>query len=122
MTIAPIEVEASLTYLNNISWVKDNLDLVNTNLTLSPSGLLGATVLMLLFTVINILGVKFLADSNTITVLWKFAVPALTVVVLLAISFHGSNFTAGGGFMPFGMHGLFAALPAGLIFAMQGFE
>jgi len=122
VTIAPIEVEASLTYLNNISWVQDHLNLVNTDATLSASGLLFATLLMLLFTFINIVGVKFLSDSNTITVLWKFAVPALTVVVLLAISFHGSNFTAGGGFMPFGMHGVFAALPAGLIFAMQGFE
>ncbi len=122
VTIAPIEVEASLTYLNNINWVKDNLDLVNANATLTASGLFFATLLMLVFTIINIVGVKFLSDSNTITVIWKFAVPALTVVVLLTLQFHGSNFTAGGGFAPFGAHGVFAALPAGLIFAMQGFE
>jgi amino acid transporter len=79
-------------------------------------------LLMLLFTVVNIMGVKLLAESNTITVLWKIAVPVLTVIVLLLVSFHPSNFTSAGGFMPFGMHGVFAELPAGLIFAMHGLE
>jgi amino acid transporter len=49
-------------------------------------------------------------------------VPLLTIVVLIAVSFHGSNFTAGGGFAPFGAHGVFAALPLGVVFALQGFE
>jgi amino acid transporter len=49
-------------------------------------------------------------------------VPLLTVVVLLPLSFHGANFSAGGGFMPFGFHGVFAALPLGVVFALQGFE
>jgi amino acid transporter len=122
VTIAPIEVEASLTYLNNISWVQDNMNMLNPNATLNPLGLFLATVMMLIFTIINLVGVKFLAESNTITVLWKIAVPVLTVLVLLLLTFHGSNFTAGGGFMPYGAHGVFAALPAGLVFAMQGFE
>ena len=123
VTIAPIEVEASLTYIDNIGWVKDHLKLLHaTSPTLTLSGLFFATLLMLLFTVVNIMGVKFLAESNTITVLWKIAVPVLTVIVLLLLSFHASNFSPAGGFMPFGMHGVFAALPAGAIFAMQGFE
>jgi amino acid transporter len=123
VTIAPIEVEASLTYLDNIGWVHDHLNLLHpATATLTPSGIFWATLLMLFFTVINIMGVKVLAESNTITVLWKIAVPVLTVIVLISISFHPSNFTSAGGFMPFGMHGVFAALPAGLIFAMQGFE
>jgi amino acid transporter len=53
---------------------------------------------MLLFTVINILGVRWLAESNTITVFWKITVPVLTVIALIAMSFHAENFTAGGGF------------------------
>jgi amino acid transporter len=122
VTIAPIEVEASLQYLNNIGWVKNNLHLLHTNNTLSPSGLGIATVLMLLFTFINIVGVKLLAESNAVMVIWKTAIPVLTVIVLLAITFHGSNFGAGGGFAPYGAHGIFAALPAGVVFALQGFE
>jgi amino acid transporter len=40
----------------------------------------------------------------------------------MAVSFHGSNFTAGGGFAPYGFHGIFAALPLGVVFAEAGFE
>ena len=77
---------------------------------------------MLVFTLINLAGVNWLAESNKATVIWKTAVPLLTIVVLIAVSFHGSNFTAGGGFAPFGAHGIFAALPLGVVFALQGFE
>src|SRR6185437_7421514 len=47
----------------------------------------------------------------------------LTIIVLL-FKFHPGNFSpAGEGFMPGGIHGLFAALPAaGIIFAYSGFE
>jgi amino acid transporter len=122
VAIAPIEVEASLAYLDNIGWVKDNLHLLNEDGTLTGSGFGWATLLMVVFTVVNIVGVKLLSESNTITVLWKTAVPLLTVVVLVPLSFHGANFSAGGGFMPFGLHGVFQALPLGVVFALQGFE
>ncbi|WP_232241185.1 APC family permease, partial [Kutzneria sp. 744] len=122
VAIAPIEVEASLAYLDNIGWVKDNLHLLNDDGTLTASGFGWASLLMVIFTLVNIVGVKLLSESNTITVLWKTAVPLLTVLVLLPLSFHGANFSAGGGFMPFGFHGVFAALPLGVVFALQGFE
>lgn len=120
--LAPIEVEASLTYLNNIGWISRNLHLLNPDSTLTSSGIGWASVLMVIFTVINAVGVKALSDSNSITMIWKVAVPVLTVVILLSVSFHPGNFTAGGGFAPYGAHGVFAALPAGVVFALQGFE
>jgi amino acid transporter len=122
VSIAPIEVEASLSYLDNVGWIKTNLNLLHGDGTLTGSGLGFATFLMMVFTLINILGVKLLAESNSITVLWKAAIPVLTVVVLIALTFHASNFSAGGGFAPAGAHGVFAALPAGVVFALQGFE
>jgi amino acid transporter len=122
VAIAPIEVEAMLSYSSHISWVSDNVTMLKSNGTLTGSGLAIATVFMLIFTFINIVGVKFLAESNSIAVVWKTAIPLLTVVVLVLLTFHGSNFHAGGGFMPYGMHGVFAALPAGVVFALQGFE
>jgi amino acid transporter len=122
VAIAPIEVEATLSYCAHIGWVKHHITLLHSDGTLTGVGLLVATVFMLVFTLINIVGVKLLADSNGITVIWKTAIPLLTVVVLLLLTFHASNFTAGGGFMPFGAHGVFAALPAGVVFALQGFE
>src|SRR6478735_43906 len=117
VTIAPIEVEAALSYTNN-----KLPGLVSTNGTLTMVGLVVASVLMLAFTIVNIVGVKLLAETNTVTVIWKTAIPVLTVVVLLLMSFHSSNFHAGGGFAPFGAHGVMAALPAGVVFALQGFE
>ncbi|MEU7876007.1 APC family permease [Dactylosporangium sp. NPDC049140] len=122
VTIAPIEVEASLQYLDNVGWVQRHLGLLHGNGTLSSTGLAVATLLMLLFTVINLLGVRRLARSNATVVVWKIAIPVLTVVVVFSLTFHGSNFTAGGGFSPYGAHGVFAALPAGVVFSLQGFE
>ncbi len=122
VAIAPIEVEASLSYLNSISWVGTHLKMLSADGTLTVSGIGIATLLMLIFTLINIIGVKLLSDSNSVTVIWKTAVPVLTVIILVSLTFHPSNFGAGGGFAPFGAHGIFAALPAGVVFALQGFE
>jgi amino acid transporter len=122
VTIAPIEVEATLSYMDHLSWVNSRVSILRVDGTLTPSGLLIASLFMLAFTVINLVGVKAMAETNGITVIWKTTVPLLTVVVLVLLAFHPSNFTAGGGFMPYGMHGVFAALPAGVVFALQGFE
>ena len=122
VTIAPIEVEASISYLNSTSWAQKNLEMLNANGTLNGTGLAIASVAMLVFTVINLMGAKLLSDSNSAMVIWKTAVPVVTIVVLIALRFHASNFSAGGGFAPFGAHGVFAALPAGVVFALQGFE
>jgi len=122
VTIAPIEVEASIQYLSNTNWAKAHLVMLHSNNTLNLTGLGIASLLMLLFTTINLAGAKLLSESNSVMVIWKTAIPVLTVVVLLAVSFHASNFHAGGGFAPYGAHGIFAALPAGVVFALQGFE
>jgi amino acid transporter len=122
VALAPIEVEASLQYIDNISWIKTHIGLVNSDETLTGHGLIVGSVLMLLFTFINIVGVKLLSDSNTITVIWKTLIPVLTIIILISLRFHASNFTAGGGFAPNGARGIFEALPVGVVFAMQGFE
>ena len=122
VTIAPIEVEAAISYMASTQWSKDNLVMLHPNGTLNGTGLLIATAAMLVFTVINLAGAKLLSDSNSVMVIWKAAVPILTVVVMITLSFHASNFHAGGGFAPYGAHGIFAALPIGVVFALQGFE
>src|SRR5262245_18844171 len=70
----------------------------------------------------NLAGAKFLSDSNVIIVIWKTLVPLLAIIVVASLQFNGANFHAGGGFMPFGFHGVFAALTGGVVFALQGFE
>jgi amino acid transporter len=122
VAIAPVEVEASLSYLNSVHAINSHVQLVTANGSLTGVGLVIGAILMLLFTVLNLLGAKMLSDSNTVMVIWKILVPLITVAVLMSISFHPGNFTAGGGFAPFGAHGIFAALPVGVVFAVQGFE
>jgi amino acid transporter len=122
VTIAPIEVEAAISYLDSTTWAKQHIHMLHPDGTLRPLGLLIASGAMLLFTIINLMGAKLLSDSNTLMVLWKTAVPILAIVAILILRFHPGNFTAGGGFAPHGAHGIFAALPAGVVFALQGFE
>lgn len=124
--IAPIEVLAAITYVNSVGWVNQNFNMINkagdSAGLLNGSGLVVAIVLMVLFTAMNLAGAKFLSDSNVIVVIWKTAVPVVAVGVVAALQFNPDNFSAGGGFMPFGFHGVFAALTGGVVFALQGFE
>jgi amino acid transporter len=120
-TVAPIEVEAALQYFTHyVSWLTKTS---GGEQVLTAQGYAVAVALMALFTVVNILGVRWLAKSNTPITAWKIAIPVLALVVLMATRFHGGNFHAAGGFMPFGFHGVFSALATGgVIFAYQGFE
>ena len=126
VAIAPIEILAAITYVNSVKSVHENFPMLYADGAskglLNGRGLIVATLLMVLFTGMNLAGAKFLSESNAIVVIWKTAVPILAIVVVASLSFHPGNFTAGGGFMPFGFHGVFAALPAGVVFALQGFE
>ena len=124
--IAPIEVLAVITYVNSVSWVNQHFNMVTRGMggpgLLKGTGLVVAVVLMLLFTTMNLAGAKFLSDSNVIIVIWKTVVPVLSIIVVATLQFNAANFRAGGGFMPFGFHGVFAALTGGVVFALQGFE
>jgi amino acid transporter len=122
VAIAPLEVEASLSYVNSVGSVSKVFPLIHTDGTLTGRGIVIGILAMALFAFINLGGAKWMSDSNTGIVLWKLFVPLLTIVTLLILAFHPGNFTAHGGFAPFGFHGIFAALPAGVVFALQGFE
>ena len=120
VAIAPIEVEASLTYVDG-KW--NWLGLINDKTgLLTGKGLVVAVLAMFAFMAINLAGVKWMAEGNSIAMIWKIGVPVLTIIFIISHSFHSSNFTAGGGFMPFGIKGVFIALPLGVVFALEGFE
>src|SRR5690348_7490516 len=122
VTTAPIEVEAALQYSTNYV---SGLTKISSNgsVVLTATGYLIAAVLMLLFSVINVMGVRWLSETNKIAVWWKIAIPVLTVFAIAIAAFHTSNFSAGGGFMPFGWKGVFTAVASGgVIFAYLGFE
>ncbi|MDQ6607056.1 MAG: APC family permease [Actinomycetota bacterium] len=126
VTLAPVETEAALQYGDK--WVNDGIGFHLVHKTagqvvLTAPGYAVAAVLMALFTLINLWGVRRLSDSNTTVVWWKIAIPVLTIVVLIVTAFSGSNFSAGDGFAPAGVKGILTAIASGgVIFAYLGFE
>jgi amino acid transporter len=121
VTTAPIEVEAALQYATN--YVSGLTTTSGGSVVLTATGYAVAAVLMALFSVINVMGVRWLSETNKAAVWWKIFVPVLAVVVLVITAFHPHNFSAGGGFMPFGWKGVFLAIASGgVIFAYLGFE
>jgi amino acid transporter len=120
-TVAPIEVEAALQYFTH--YVASLTKTSGGETVLTAQGYGVAVVLMAIFTIVNILGVRWLARANTPITAWKIAIPIVAIVALMVTRFHGANFHAAGGFMPFGFHGVFSAMATGgVIFAYQGFE
>src|SRR5215213_5039268 len=120
VTVAPIEVLAVTTYgIHFFPWMM--VEQGGTEV-LTGAGIVVSIVLMAVFTVVNLLGVGSLAKSNNTIMIWKITIPFLTILVLIAVAFNPSNFTAAEGFNPAGFTGILSALGLGIIFSYQGFE
>jgi amino acid transporter len=117
VTIAPVECFAFMNYASHF-W-PSIYDHTTGNVT--GVGFALTIVLMAIFVAVNFLAMRIFARVNNVITWWKVAIPVFTIIVLL-FHMHSGNFSAGG-FMPGGVRGLFAALPAaGIIFAYSGFE
>ncbi|HKH11448.1 MAG TPA: APC family permease [Rubrobacter sp.] len=121
VTVAPIEVLAALQYLTHyFPFLTSTTGGVT---VLTGTGIVISVIMMFFFTVINLVGIRLLAESNNIIMIWKVAIPFLAVAVIMILSFNTSNFTAAEGFAPSGIEGILSALSiGGIIFAYQGFE
>ena len=88
------------------------------------TGLLLTIAMMAIFTAVNFLGIKWLANVNSAIMWWKIAIPILTIIVLV-FKWHSGNFgsSAAGGFAPTGAKGVLSAVVGGgVVFAYLGFE
>ncbi len=129
-TVAPIEVLATIQYMSSASWASSWYKSPvppAINGTLSGAGIAVAIVLMVLFVIINLVGIRWLANSNSGITTWKVAIPVLTIIIFCLFKFHAHNFSAGGGFFvkgPLGgAHAILDAIPgAGIVFSLLGFE
>ena len=121
LTTAPIEVEAMLKYLApHAHWIYTS---TGTSSELSFWGIVLCTGFLLVFTVINAVGVKFFTYINTSITWAKIVIPLIVFVALIASRFEPANLEAGGGFAPFGIEGILAAVSSGgVIFAFIGFR
>jgi amino acid transporter len=120
--VAPIEVEAAIQYASTYSFGKHWF---NSKGTLSGTGIVIAVILMVLFTVFNLVGIKWLARINNALTTWKVLIPILAIVVLMLTHFHSGNFSAGGGFFIHGseIKSILIAIPSGgIVFSLLGFE
>ena len=121
VVVAPIETLALLKYSANYfpSLIHD----VNNTHILTVTGILAAAVLMFLMVFINYFGVKLFSQLSTGFVIIKLVVPLVTLITLLSWHFSALNFHVFNGFMPFGWHGILAALPlGGVVFAYIGYS
>jgi len=127
VTVAPVEVMAMLGYWQSLArqegwsfgahWQNPKTEI------LTGTGIVTAVIVMAVFTAINFLSIRALANTNSAATWWKIGVPLLAIIVIAIVGFHGSNFGAGESFAPTGAKGVLSALPtAGVIFAFLGFE
>ncbi len=118
---SPIEVTAVLDYASN--YLPSLTMTEHGERVLSNHGILVATGLMLLFTAVNLLGVRWLVRANTTITYWKLAVPFAVPLVLIAVEFRSENFYQMGGFGPDGIAGIFGAVSSGgVMFSLIGFR
>lgn len=120
---APIEVLATLQYAKGyMPWVQVIEDGVP---VLTTPGYFVAALLMFLFSLINIIGIRWFARINNALVWWKLGVIVVVVIAFFTAEMKTEHFTFAehGGFMPFGWHGVFSSIAtAGIIFSYLGFR
>jgi amino acid transporter len=128
-SVAPIEVLAAIQYLSTAHWARNFFHATaaagGAGGTLHGFGYLAAAILMLIFVIVNLVGVRFFARINNGITTWKVAIPVVTILILLIGHFHASNFGhAGGGFFTShnAIKNILLTLPAGIIFSLLGFE
>ena len=124
-TTAPIEVEAMLRYLapHFPSLYTRDGPAGSTFGDLTTEGVIVATLTLLVFTVLNLFGVRLFTRFNASITWFKVAIPLVVSAVLLIDNFEIGNFTASGGFSPMGMKGILGSIASGgIIFAYIGFR
>jgi amino acid transporter len=121
VTFPAIEVEAALQYATNyLPWLTGKTGDV---VVLTGPGYAVAALLMVLFTVINLLGVQMFVRANNVIMVFKLFVMAAVAVAFFATAFHLDRLTDFGGFAPSGVSGLLTAIATGgVAFAFTGFQ
>ncbi len=119
VSVAPVEVLATLGYMANIwPWLiypKDH--------ALTPAGFGFAVLLLAIFTVLNLFGIKWVMRISTTAGWWKLAVPVITIIGLLIGAHHTANLHVQPHQMASNIRGVFTALgTAGVIFSFLGFR
>ncbi|GGM13634.1 ABC transporter permease [Streptomyces fumigatiscleroticus] len=89
---------------------------------LTARGIGAAVALLAALALLNWFGVRLFARVTTALTVFKFGVPLITIVMLVAAGFDSDTIETGGGFAPYGWSAALAAVAgAGIIYAFNGF-
>ncbi|MBE7190077.1 APC family permease [Jatrophihabitans endophyticus] len=118
-TNPPSEASAVLQYANH--YLPGVYDTSAGRLT--GLGTLAAIGIMAVLVALNWFGVALFARVNGLLTVFKFVVPALTAILLLASGFDSSHLHGPHGFAPYGMSAVLTAITtSGVIYAYTGFQ
>ena len=118
VSVSPVEVMAVLSYANNYlpGFVHPETGVLTT------TGFWVSALMLAFFVGLNAFGIRWLLRINNVLVWWKLAIPILTIIMLLLVSFHPGNFTAQGT-APYGVEGILSAVAtSGIVFSFLGFR
>ncbi|QIV95348.1 amino acid/polyamine/organocation transporter (APC superfamily) [Allofrancisella inopinata] len=118
------EAEGSIQYLASLSDTASTYLFNPGHGSLTPIGLGLATMIILLFGVVNFWGVKVLSSSNVILTTVKILIPFITALSIIIVSFNSSNFTAvSSDYAPYDVTSIFSAMiGAGMVYSFNGFQ
>ncbi|PIQ42372.1 MAG: amino acid permease [Gammaproteobacteria bacterium CG11_big_fil_rev_8_21_14_0_20_46_22] len=120
VAVAPTEVQAILQY--GSTYAPGLMHKVGGLPVLTLTGYVVATLLMLVISWCNMMGVKLLTRLNSFMTLWKLLIPIVTIIIIAHVKFSTHNFVSHH-FAPHGLHGILWALPtAGIVFSFLGFR
>lgn len=120
VALTPAEVQSVIQYLN---FYFPALTYPGGRLT--AMGYTAATILMLMLSIMNTLSLRWLLRCNSVLTLLKIIVPIVISLIILALYFspHQVLHPGGSPTLPFGLHGVLAAIAnGGIIFAFNGFK
>ncbi len=135
VTIAPVEVIAVLRYVDDLcaylakatSWfprhIPHLIELAAGQRVLTHIGLAAAVVLLALFTVINLFGIKWALRISNTAGWWKIGILALSSIALLLSVRHTSNLHIPAKSFAVDFRGMFTAIAtSGVVFSYLGFR
>lgn len=121
VAVAPVETMSIIQYMAN--YIPGLVTKVENVTVMTHLGIGLSAIIMLIMCLLNYQGAKFFSRSNSAITIIKLMVPIATIVILVSLNFHMTNFSAtkSGGFIPYGWHGILAALPlGGVIYSFIG--
>jgi amino acid transporter len=123
VSVIPVEATASVQYMASWPWLWAQGLYQHGELTFS--GLAVASLLVIVYFLLNFWSVKLFARANTAITLFKLVVPALTAFALIFAGFHTDNFHIGVNGGPHTANWamlLTAVATSGIVFSFTGFQ